>query len=255
MDQIYRKKLLYKTGVEYGDYTANYVKGCSHGCVYPCYAFQMAKRFGNIKDYEEWIKPKMVSNTLELLDKELPKLKKNISFIHLCFTTDPFMYKYDEICKLSLQVIKKINSYSIPVEILTKGVYPKNLYLYSKNSNNIFGITLVSIRQEFSDLYEPNSSPIIDRLNSLKFCHNMGLKTWVSIEPYPTPNIINQDLDELLNEVSFVDYIVFGRWNYNKEISKYKDYKNFYNECAKKVIKFCEKNQIKYHIKDKTISK
>lgn len=26
-----RKSLLYKTGVEYGDYTINHVQGCSHG--------------------------------------------------------------------------------------------------------------------------------------------------------------------------------------------------------------------------------
>ena len=42
---IKRKTLLYKTGVEYGDYTINHIQGCSHGCKYPCYAMMMAKRF------------------------------------------------------------------------------------------------------------------------------------------------------------------------------------------------------------------
>jgi hypothetical protein len=46
-DTIQRKSLLYKTGVEYGDYTINHVQGCSHGCKYPCYAFLMSKRFGS----------------------------------------------------------------------------------------------------------------------------------------------------------------------------------------------------------------
>ncbi|EGD50004.1 radical SAM domain-containing protein, partial [Thermoanaerobacter ethanolicus JW 200] len=32
MDKIIREKvLLYKSGVEYGDYTINHVIGCSHG--------------------------------------------------------------------------------------------------------------------------------------------------------------------------------------------------------------------------------
>ena len=61
---IQRKTMLYKTGVEYGDYTMNHVQGCSHGCKYPCYAFLMAKRFGKCADYDEWIKPYLVSNTL-----------------------------------------------------------------------------------------------------------------------------------------------------------------------------------------------
>src|SRR5574344_1904156 len=110
---IQRKTMLYKTGVEYGDYTMNHVQGCSHGCKYPCYAFLLKKRFGQVKTYEEWIQPYLVSNTLDLLKVELPKLKKKIKSVHLCFTTDPFMYKYDEISGMSLNAIKLINSYGI----------------------------------------------------------------------------------------------------------------------------------------------
>ena len=64
---IKRKTLIYKTGVEYGDYTLNHVQGCSHGCKYPCYAYMMAKRFGKVKNYEEWIQPQIVENTAENL--------------------------------------------------------------------------------------------------------------------------------------------------------------------------------------------
>ena len=91
MQYIERKSMLYKTGVEYGDYTMNHVQGCSHGCKYPCYAFLMAKRFGRVHTYEDWCSPVLVSNTLELLDKEIPRLKSKIQSVQLCFTTDPFM--------------------------------------------------------------------------------------------------------------------------------------------------------------------
>ena len=80
---IKRKTLIYKTGVEYGDYTMNHVLGCSHGCKYPCYAFLMKRRFGEIKSYEEWCQPALVENTLVLLDKELPKFKNRINILHL----------------------------------------------------------------------------------------------------------------------------------------------------------------------------
>ena len=63
--------MLYKTGVEYGDYTINHVQGCAHGCKFPCYAMMMAKRFGKAKTYEEWCEPKLVSNALEILDEEI----------------------------------------------------------------------------------------------------------------------------------------------------------------------------------------
>ena len=80
---IQRKTMLYRTGVEYGDYTINFVQGCAHGCKYPCYAFAMKKRFGQVRDYGEWCKPYLVSNTLELLDKEIPNLQNKICSVHL----------------------------------------------------------------------------------------------------------------------------------------------------------------------------
>lgn len=252
---IVRKSLLYKTGVEYGDYTANYILGCAHGCQYPCYAFCMAKRFGTVKTYDEWINPIIVSNTLELLDKELPKLKYDIKNVHICFTTDPFMYDYDDVALLSLDVIKKINSYKLPCSVLTKGLLPKELIDFKEYSkDNMYGITLVSLSENFKNQYEPNAAKLKDRINALKYLHDNGCKTWVSIEPYPTPNIFSQDLLEILNSIKFVDKIVFGRLHYNKLVSEYKNYKEYYNNLANVVINFCKNNKIDYHIKNKTIS-
>lgn len=85
----------------------------------------LAKRFGTVKTYEEWINPVIVSNTIELLNKELPKLKDKIKSVHLCFTADP--YGYEDIGNLSIEVIKLINSYNLPCTALTKGVLPIEL--------------------------------------------------------------------------------------------------------------------------------
>ena len=126
---IERKSMLYKTGVEYGDYTMNHVLGCTHGCKYPCYAFLQKKRFGQVSSYEEWLEPYLVSNTLEILDKEIPRLKSKIKSVQLCFTTDPFMYGYSEIEEMSLAAIKKLNDAGIKCTVLTKGLLP---YCFSK---------------------------------------------------------------------------------------------------------------------------
>ena len=252
MKSIERKSLIYKTGVEYGDYTINIAEGCAHGCKYPCYAMMMAKRFGKVKTYEDWCEPKIVCNALELLDKELPKMKDDIKSIQLCFTTDPFMYNYPEISNLSLKCIEKINKYNIPCTVLTKGILPKELAKLSKN--NEYGITLISLNEDFRKEMEPGSSPYKDRINALKYLHNKGYKTWVSIEPYPTPNFIEQDLGEILKTISFVDKIIFGRLNYNAKVSQYNDYKNFFNNMANIVINYCKVNNKLYHIKEGTIS-
>lgn len=249
---IQRKTMLYKTEVEYGDYTMNHVLGCSHGCKYPCYAFMMKKRFGKVKDYKEWINPYLVSNTMELLDKEIPKLKEKIKSVQLCFSTDPFMYRYDEIEDMSLKAINRLNQSNIKCVILTKGILPKSLINCSKL--NEYGITLVSLDEKYRELYEPYSAPIKERISALRFLHESGCKTWVSIEPYPTPNIFNQQLIDILDEISFVDKIIFGRLNYNKKVREYKDYRKFYNDNADLVINFCQSKNINYHIKNKTIT-
>ena len=252
MKSFKRKSLVYKTGVEYGDYTINIAEGCSHGCKYPCYAMMMAKRFGKIKNYNDWCEPKIVSNALELLDKELPKMKKDIKSIQLCFTTDPFMYGYPEICELSLKCIAKINSYGIPCSALTKGILPTELAKYSRE--NEYGITLVSLNETFREEMEPGSATYKERIKALRYLHDMGYKTWVSIEPYPTPNFIEQNILDILDAVSFVDKIIFGRLNYNAKVSQYKQYKEFFNEMSNIVIDFCNKHHKTYHIKEGTIT-
>ena len=77
------------------------------------------------------------------------------------------------------------------------------------------------------------------------------------MEPYPTPelDITAEDIDKILEEVFFVNKLIFGKFNYRKivptkkTLSVWKNNIEFYEEMVKKVISFCEKNDIKYHIK------
>ena len=252
MKTITRKTMLYQTGVEYGDYTMNHVQGCAHGCKFPCYAFLMKKRFGQIKDYEEWLEPCLVSNTLELLDREIPRLRDKIQSVQLCFTTDPFMNGYPEVSAMSIAAIRRLNNAGIRCTTLTKGILPMELAQLSPENEH--GITLISLDERYRKKMEPGASPYADRLAALRALHDAGCRTWVSIEPYPTPNLIEQDLQNILDAVNFVDKIIFGRTNYCKEVNAYKQHKAFYNKLAVQVTEFCEQNGIQYHIKEKTIT-
>ncbi len=248
---IQRKSLLYKTAVEYGDYTINHAEGCSHGCLYPCYAMLMAKRFGKVKSYKEWIQPKVVENAVELLAKEIPKHKDKIKFVHLCFSTDPFMHGYKEISDLSIHLIKMLNAAGIKCTALTKGTLPSELAQLS--TSNEFGITLISLNEDFRKEYEPFSSTYKQRIKSLYSLHKKSIKTWVSIEPYPTPNIVKQSFHDLLESISFADKIIFGRLNYNTLASAYPDSKDYYNNLSHKVIDFCMRHGKNFHIKQGTM--
>ncbi len=248
-----RKSLLYRSGVEYGDFCINHVEGCSHGCLYPCYAMILKKRAGVISNYEDWRKPKLVKNALDLLEKEIPRYKSKIKFVHLCFSTDPFMYGHKEVERLSIEIIKRLNNDNITCTLLTKGVYPVGI-IKDLSPSNEYGITIVSLDEGFRKSYEPYASSFEERIAALRCLQERGFKTWVSIEPYPTPNIVRQDLIEILEAIAFVDKIVFGRLNYSSKIKAFSHSKEFYNSQAKTVINFCKRNKISYHVKEGTIS-
>lgn len=247
---ITRKSMLYRTAVEYGDYTMNHVQGCAHGCNYPCYAMQMAKRFGKVGSYEDWCEPAIVSNTLELLDREIPRLKGKIDHVQLCFTTDAFMYGYDDIGEMSLRAIARLNDAGIPCRVLSKGLLPADLAELSRE--NSYGITLVSLDERYREECEPGAAPYAERIEALRRLHDAGCRTWVSMEPYPTPNIVRQDIGRVLEAASFADRVIFGRTNYNKAVSSYHGVKGWYEDRVLDVIGFCRERGIGYHIKKGT---
>jgi DNA repair photolyase len=212
----------------------------------------LAKRFGKVTGYEDWCNPRIVENALELLKKEIPRKKDKTKSVQLCFSTDPFMYGYLEISEMSVKIIKTLNAAGIRCTTLTKGILPAELATFSKDNEH--GISLISLDEEFRKRMEPNTAPFVDRIAALKKLHEAGCKTWVSIEPYPTPNIVKQDYDPILEAVNFVDKVIFGRLNYNKEVTSYKPHKEFFNTLAAQTIEFCDKHKIKYHIKKGTIT-
>lgn len=119
---------------------------------------------------------------------------------------------------------------------------------------NEYGITLVSLDEGFRARMEPGAATYANRLAALRALHDAGCNTWISIEPYPTPNLVEQDINDLLAAVSFADKIIFGRTNYSKAVTAYTKHKAFYNDQAQVVIAFCEDHGIAYHIKEGTIT-
>jgi DNA repair photolyase len=160
------------------------------------------------------------------------------------------MYCYSQVGALTLQLLEELNKNRVKSVILTKGLLPSSLANAGRfGTENDYGITLVSLDDEFKKRFEPYAAPYLKRVSSLRFLHSKGLKTWISIEPYPTPNIIKQDLQRILDEVSFVDKIVFGKMNYSNYVTQFKERESFYEECAERVVEYCQESHIELHIK------
>ncbi len=165
------------------------------------------------------------------------------------------MYNQPEVKKLSLEIIEELNKHKIPCTVLTKGLLPQELSDPKKyGRDNTYGITLTSLDEEYQKTWEPGTAPIQDRIEALKLMSNRGEKTFVSIEPYPTPNIVDQEICNLLESIKFVDKIIFGKIHYTREATEYlKSDHDFYKRCIAQVIQFCMKKRIEYYIKEKTL--
>lgn len=246
--------LLNPTDVEYiRDHGVSPAKHCVHNCRF-CYARIQSKVHGWIKHDEEWVTPMLVSNAMELLEKKLAKKQGKIKKVFFSFWTDPFMEGYPEVGQSSMALIKRVNEAGIPCIVLTKGRLP--IELLGLDPRNEYGITLVSLDEEYRKVWEPGAAPLADRLASLRDIKEAGGRTWVSAEPYPTPNIVEQDPDEFLEALGCADKIVFGRMNYVKTAgSGYPDNRRFYRDCAERVMAYCRRNGKSCHIKAGTMGR
>jgi DNA repair photolyase len=158
--------------------------------------------------------------------------------VFLSFTTDPFLKENEKNTK---NLIELLLEKKIRVATLSKIGVPDFKHLCKTRT----GMTIVSDSEEFRRKFEPNAISIGMRITALKTIYDMGGFTWVSLEPYPTPAIWKQEIEKLLDKINFVDFMVFGRWNYEKLAND----KPFYVETIKKFEDYCNQMGIKYFVK------
>lgn len=79
---------------------------------------------------------------------------------------------------MSIDAIKLINEWGIPCVVLAKGILP--IELAELSDINQYGITLVSLDENFREEMEPGAAPPADRLAALKALSDAGCKTWAS---------------------------------------------------------------------------
>lgn len=224
-------------------YAVNVALGCSNGCLYPCYGPRVIK-----VSRETWMIPRHPIPAAYLkVEKQLKTLKLEGAFIS--FLTDPFI-KENRIPTEKL--LRVLLGHGIRVATLSK-IGLSVLYKTPKNwdPHIRYGMTVTCLDSMYQATYEPLTLDPKVRIQLLKDYHQDGMFAWISMEPLACPDIWLFDFKALLEEISFVDLIVAGKWNYDKRANTpgaRADYQEMFNALRD----FSRSNKIRLHIKSGT---
>lgn len=224
---------------EYSDLACNLYTGCTHACVY-CYA-PGCMRTTAAKWHTEATPRNLI---LEQFEKDAKRLEGDQRAVLFCFLTDPYQPAEKEL-RLTRSALEIADRYHLKTKILTKGfnsIITEDLPLMKQMGTEL-GLTITFMDDEKRKNWEPFASSISDRLATLRAAHEMGIYTWVSLEPVIDP----QEALQLIESASqYVRYWKIGKLNHMKCVESLVDWKTFLHD-AEKLLK---SNKAKYYIKD-----
>jgi len=195
---------------EYAELAANLFSGCDHGCIY-CYAPSILKR-----THDQFNQSTPRAGAIRQLcdDAELMSRNKDQRNVLLCFTCDAYQQINDRY-KLTRQAIQIFQNYGVRYTILTKaGKRSEQDFDIWDPQLGTYAATLTLTNETMRQYYEPNAAPTIERINTLKKAHDLGIKTWVSLEPVIDPV---QTFELIRQTCDFVDLFKVGKLNYLDE--------------------------------------
>ena len=230
---------------EYAPLACNLYMGCTHRCKY-CYAPACMH-----KKPEEWHQAARArgENVLALFGRDCVRLAKERADdetrrVLFCFLSDPYQPLESEL-HLTRRGISVAARHGIKVDILTKGdgaLIEQDLPLMLESQTHL-GITLSFINDTSRREWEPMASTVQSRLNILRKAHEMGIYTWVSMEPV----IISQEALEVIRQAhSYVDFWKVGKLNHNKEVERSINWPQFRDDTTALLDSF----RSKYYIKE-----
>lgn len=160
-----------------------------------------------------------------------------------CDAYQPLEKKY-ELTKKCLEIF---SNHAWPVTVQTKSpLVGRDLELLRKISSVEVGFTIATARENVREIFEPNSPPISERVETLEKLHSAGVRTFAMIAPLlPGAEGLALQLREK------VDYVLIDKmnyhyadWVYRKHRLEYAMADIFFNSKKKEVADAFEKEEI-----------
>lgn len=197
---------------EYAPLAVNLYRGCGHGCVY-CYGPDTT-----YIERQEFIEAIARPGIIKRLVKDAPiaaaLYKGNDKRVLLCFTCDPYQ-PIDDIHKLTRQAITILHQNGFNITILTKAGYRAERDFDLFRPGDEFAATLTFMDYKKSVEWEPKAALPCSRMDTLQTAHDLGIKTWVSLEPVID---LAESLEIIRQTHPFVDLFKVGKLNYAEKL-------------------------------------
>ncbi len=233
-EKMVRRSLMNKSRIEYTGYCINHYWGCSHGCLYPCYA-RLIRRVA----YADWIRPKVASNAVQLLEDEILKgrnsEKEEIMVSSMCDPYQPINRRYG----LTRKIVRVLMKHHFPILIQTKSPdVISDLSGMDGHEKLTVGMTIVCLDEEKRRQFEPYAPPIKSRILALQKVHEMGFRTRVSSEPL-LPGTPFQEITAMFDQMrKYVDEWIIGALDHARlspaDVEYYRRLKPFLQGLIKK---------------------
>ncbi len=247
---------LTKSNLPASDYVINPYVGCTHGCRY-CYASFMKRFTGHEEKWGEFI-------DIKLCDKKMDLKKISGKNVFLSSVTDCYN-KFEEKYKITRNILEQLVDSDCYLSISTKSkLILRDIDLFKKMKNLVVCMSINTLDEKFRNDMD-NASTIKERIESLKELHNNGIYTVLFMSPiFPfitewkeiieeTKDYIDEYWFENLNlrgdyKKDILDYIKNNYTSlYTDYIDIYEKHNNkYWQDLAKEVEDYCEKNNIKY---------
>ena len=221
---------------EYSPLACNPYHGCGHKCAY-CYVPAVLKI--TREEFDAGANPR--ADFLDRLTKEARKYQAlgSREQVMLSFTTDPY-HPGDN--ALTRDVLRIIQAHGMGICTLTKGGARalRDFDLF-RPDRDAFASTLTSLDDAFSMKWERGATLPGERMDTLRRFHEVGIFTWVSLEPV----LDTEATKEIIRQThSFVDLYKVGRVNYIG-LTKTTDWERFTGE----VLEVLAQTNARHYIK------
>ena len=164
-----------------GNYTLNPYQNCGFGCRY-CDS-----------TYDETIYIK--TNAAQLLKKELETAEKGVIIVGSVI--DPYQ-KAEESYNITRNLLEIIAQYDFPCHILTKSnLVLRDIDLLSKMSDCKVTISITTLDQTISDIFEKNVPLPLERLKTIEKLSELGINAGLAVIPI-LPFIAEDELESIV---------------------------------------------------------